>query len=402
MTDLTAWQQAFARLKESDNKTAKAIERASHAELDPPEQAKAALAVLEELKIYGPVLAELRAASQHPRVRYPVEYKVDDPFAILLPHLAKIKGLLQELRLQSSAELAAGQTSQAFTDVRVMLWLCDSLESESFLISQLVRIAGQQITTQPIWEGLARHQWSEAQLKELQERFLRVNFAGSMSHSMDGERAGGVAVMQSTIRRNNLGEMLGNLTAESETPVASKTTRQIAGWITPRGWLYFEMVNHSILMDGLVANGWDAETGVFHPLALDENEKRLQSQMSGGFSAVWHHHVLARLLIPALTKASRRFSRAQATANQAALACALERYHLSHGAYPESLAQLVPQYLAKIPNQAISTEVMRYVRTGDRFILYSVGWDGVDDNGAFAVAKEGEPEKGDWVWRSAP
>ncbi len=58
-----------------------------------------------------------------------------------------------------------------------MLWLIDSLKDEGFLIGQLVRIACQQIATQPIWEGMVEHKWSEAQLKEIQERMLRVNFA---------------------------------------------------------------------------------------------------------------------------------------------------------------------------------------------------------------------------------
>src|SRR6185436_17644986 len=104
-----------------------------------------------------------------------VEYKLDDPFTILLPHLTRIKAIVQEVKIQASAELATGQTDQAFEDVRLMLWLTESLKDESFLICQLVRIACQQIATQPTWEGLVEHKWSEAQLKEIQERMLRVN-----------------------------------------------------------------------------------------------------------------------------------------------------------------------------------------------------------------------------------
>lgn len=95
-------------------------------------------------------------------------------------------------------------------------------------------------------------------------------------------------------------------------------------------------------------------------------------------------------------------ARAQSTANQAALACALERYHLAHGGYPESLSQLVPQYLAKVPDQAISDEPMKYIRSGDTFTLYSIGWDGVDNGGSFLTSKSGVGENGDWVWRSSP
>jgi hypothetical protein len=354
---------------------------------------------LEELKIYEPALAELRLASKRPHVRYPVEYKLDDPFTILLPHLAKIKGIVQELKLQASAELATGQTERAFDDVRLMLWLSESLKDEGFLICQLVRIACQQLATQPIWEGLTEHKWSEAQLKEIQERMLRVNFADSMNHSIDSERAGCVAFIQAIIRRNNFVEMLTQIGTPEGGEVLIPAGSKIAGRLMPRGWLYFEMVNLTSTMDGMIANGWDAPGRIFHPRTLDENEKAFTKELRGGFGAVLNHQVFAHLLLPALTKASTKFSRAQATANQVALACALERYHKTHRAYPESLAPLMPNYLADIPNEAVSTNAMRYLRSGDGYVLYSVGWDGLDDGGALINTKNVDAQKGDWVWR---
>jgi hypothetical protein len=407
MTDFVSWQKAFAVARTPEDKTKGQAPRRE----EPPdtgrnaeEQTKAAQAILEELKIYGPALAELRVASQRPHMRYPVEYKLDEPFLILLPHLGRMKGLVQELKVQASAELATGQTDRAFDDVRLMFWLADSLTDEGFLIGQLVRIACQQIATQPIWEGMVDHKWSEAQLKEIQERLLRVNFAEAMSRSMSDERAGGIAFMQTAMKRNNLGEMLSMIgTPEEpsgfEASVGDDTARKAIGGLMPHGWLYLEMLNHSLMMDDMIANGWDASGKVFHPQTLDANEKAFTKQLRGGVDAILHHQVLARLLLPALTKASGRFSRAQATANQVALACALERYHKTQHAYPESLTALVPAYLADLPNEAVSTNAMRYVRAGDGYILYSTGWDGVDDGGALINTKATEAQKGDWVWR---
>ena len=406
MTDFVAWQKAFVNAR-SDADPKRLEDEVAATERTSEEQAKAARAILEELKIYEPALAELRQASQRPRVRYPVEYKLDDPFTILLPHLARIKAIVQEVKIQASAELATGQTDRAFEDVRLMLWLTESLKDESFLICQLVRIACQQIATQPIWEGMVEHKWTEAQLKEIQERMLRVNFADSMNHSMDSERAGGVAFIQTIIKRNNFGEMLNQIgtpegdPANLDVSLSFHPARKLLDWAMPRGWLYFELVNQCSMMDGMIANGWDAPSKVFHPKTLDENGEAFTKELRGGVDAILHHQVLARLLLPALTKASTKFSRAQSTANQVALACALERYHKAQHAYPESLAALVPAYLADIPNEAVSTNAMRYLRTGDGYILYSAGWDGVDDGGTL-LDKHKELEKGDWVWRMGP
>ena len=43
----------------------------------------------------------------------------------------------------------------------------------------------------------------------------------------------------------------------------------------------------------------------------------------------------------------------QTRVNEALIACALERYHLANGQYPETLAALAPQFLEKIPNDLI-------------------------------------------------
>lgn len=83
----------------------------------------------------------------------------------------------------------------------------------------------------------------------------------------------------------------------------------------------------------------------------------------------------------------------QARINEAVTACALERWRLANGIYPETLDALVPEYLARVPLDPASGEPLRYRRDApDRFTLWSVGWNGVDDG---AKVERGG---GDWVW----
>ena len=85
--------------------------------------------------------------------------------------------------------------------------------------------------------------------------------------------------------------------------------------------------------------------------------------------------------------------RNQTALNQAALVCALERYRLVHGRYPDSLEQLVPDFVQKLPRDLIGGQPLKYRRTADgKFLLYSIGWNEKDDGG--------DPDKnnGDWVW----
>ena len=409
LPDLTGWQESFANLRETgDKKTARKVKRTSHdTALDPKVQADAARAVLEELKIYEPVLMELRAASRHEKVRYPIFINRENPFTSLFPHLSKIKGVLQVIKLRASAELAAGQTDAAFADVKLMFWLCDSLEHEPFLISHLVRMAGRAILMQPVWEGIARHQWSDAQLQELQERFARTDFSSALDRSLSGERAGGITVMDGLCSKKTRGptlDMLFEPQGLADDGEPRRGWRNLAGWIVPSGWFQMEKVSYATMMERNVFGGWDSGEKLFHPRVVEENERQFVKQMAHGpVHAMWNHYLFARMILPALMRSSQRSARAQSTATQAALACALERFYFAEKKYPAALAELVPKYLAKVPHEVVSSEPMRYRAENGGYVLWSAGWDGKDEGGIFLRdAKSGKPEHGDWVWRSAP
>lgn len=65
-----------------------------------------------------------------------------------------------------------------------------------------------------------------------------------------------------------------------------------------------------------------------------------------------------------------------------AVALALRAYQLDHGEYPSDLSDLVPDYLGAVPNDPFAADApLRYRIDGDRYILHSIGPDGVDDGG---------------------
>lgn len=63
------------------------------------------------------------------------------------------------------------------------------------------------------------------------------------------------------------------------------------------------------------------------------------------------------------------------------LALAVERYRLDCGAIPRSLEALVPKYVAELPMDPFSREMMRYALGSEGCRIYSVGEDRVDDGG---------------------
>ena len=98
--------------------------------------------------------------------------------------------------------------------------------------------------------------------------------------------------------------------------------------------------------------------------------------------------------MPNYLKACQTVAHNQTMAKLALVACGLERYRLAHNEYPEVLPNLIPEFLNKLP-QEVNDQPIKYRRIGkDKFLLYSVGWNGVDDSGTRGKAVT----EGDWVW----
>ena len=109
-------------------------------------------------------------------------------------------------------------------------------------------------------------------------------------------------------------------------------------------------------------------------------------------------NVWARIAIANFTKAWQTTAHNQTLVNEGQIACALERYHLAHGDYPETLDALVPQFIEKLPHDIIGGQPLHYRRSeGGKFLLYSVGWNETDDGG-----QDGGNDfaKADWVWKN--
>lgn len=81
------------------------------------------------------------------------------------------------------------------------------------------------------------------------------------------------------------------------------------------------------------------------------------------------------------------------------LAAALKLHQLRHGEYPESLEALAPEPLAKIPLDPFTNKPFVYERRDKGFAIWSLGRNGVDDNGSDQSGEivDGEYAPIDWT-----
>lgn len=169
----------------------------------------------------------------------------------------------------------------------------------------------------------------------------------------------------------------------------------------PRGWRHRNMLTNSRLFQECILPGVDPQRQVIDPGFQKQSEQRYVNDLWKSKSP---YVVLAKDLFTAESHSMLKFALAQSTINEAQIACALERYRLVHGRLPDRLDELAPGFIERLPHDVINGKPLKYRLTGDgQFVLYSVGWNGVDDGGVVVREKLGGPrlknDEGDWVWR---
>jgi len=388
LTDIIAWARAIELGTNSVAlKDAPDVPPTPPEESTPEARARAATVVLGALAADEPAFAQIREALRRPYSRYPVNYDTPDPWSILLPHLAKLKMWSQRLALKASAELALGKTDQALQDIETTLALQDTLKDEPFLISYLVRVAILKVAIQPVWEGLQEHRWSEEQLKTMIGRFSNYDFVPALEQPLATERA-------ATLKTVDLIRLHGELaSAVTDTGPNVPTIARML----PSGWYYFEMANFSRIMDRLLWSGLDLKDRRVHPDILKANQKWFESTRANPVKILLRHELAAGMFLPALSKVAARSTQAQALVDFASLACALERYRIRQGQFPDSLQALTPAFVSALPKDWITGAPYQYRKTDAGFVLYSVGWDEKDDRGDTRFVKD-DDKPGDWVW----
>jgi hypothetical protein len=381
LTDLRSWQTAYRQLREDDNGEAFPLA---------PQPDTPAADVLFALNKFRLQVEALRQASLRPQAFIPIHY--EDGFNAvaqsMLPNLAATKKCAQLLDIRAIAELADGQSSNALNDLELLLRVNDALRNPPLLISELVRMAIVGIGIQPIWEGLAQHQWSDPQLAALDTALAKEDFLADYELGMRGERNCAILTYEN-IRRT--GEMI---VSGDDLHIMTIKMR----WM-PNAFYYQNELAFAHLYQAWLFPMVDTQSRIISPA--------VQRQVDAEVRAAQKHYspytIEARMTVPALDAAVKRFAFAQASIDLARVGCALERYCLAHGQYPDSLATLAPQFITQVPHDIINGQPLHYrLKPNGQFVLYSVGWNETDDRGTVVIdPKHGtvRRDEGDWVWQ---
>ena len=323
--------------------------------------------------MFAAELEQLSAAAERPYARFELPYD-RGLFDQTLPRkLDLFRAMATAYRLRAVAAVAAGASGRGLADIERLGRIADLVGQEPLLERQ--RLALLLATIQPIWEGINRQRWSEAQLAALQSQLSRPDLL----------REHRQAVRMELLLLIDLSEKL--FPVRSRVPPVDLTEEWpsrmlIAGarFIYPGGWLLQNQVGLYRLSREIAE----------YAVAVDQH--RVFVEVARQIERDWVYRppsldpFFATFLMPrggaTAEEVTRRYAYAQSALDLAATACAIERYRLAPAAgagEPGAAGARLDRAGAGGPDRWPAVALPSTGRQS--YLLYSVGWNQIDDGG---------------------
>ena len=243
-----------------------------------------------------------------------------------------------------------GDSAGTAAEMRVLDQLVEGLRGGPTLVEAMIRNAIIGLEFQPFYEGWARRQWSAEQYEQFQKMFWQADCLENFHFAMIAGEREGVAQF---ISKNSAREMVEKVNFggvdETKEPVRALLVNTYFRSM-PRGWWLKNLMEHHRILDGMRTNLYDVKAR----LIFAQNDQRAMQWFDKELSRAKPFHHVAGAAIPNFAKALRQVGLTQASCDQAMLVCALERYALRNGSYPDSLQALVPDFISSLPKDLVT------------------------------------------------
>ena len=382
-----------------------------------------------EMTANRPAIELLEKVLERPKLDFQLDYKKGS--ALLLPHLASMKRSAQQLDAAAICNLHAGDTSMAVTNIMTLLGLAQGNEGEAILISHLVRIAMISIAITPTWELLQATNATDAQLAALQKSWGQPDFFDEAINAYTVERVLGVDHIEKARASHECFQQIAGMYASGpggssgsggsiwdwppDWKAITEKPRYAVGEIMWRSsWSYSDelrtLQSQQIAMETLRAMRTNQTQ--YYKADYDAMQTRIASlgitnvgeaffqaldipDMSEVFGGLYFGSVALKVL------------RIETARRIVETAIALKRYQIKNGRWPETLNELVPEFIASVRIDPYDGKPLKYHTTADGwYLLYGVGENGVDDGGdsslppgVTSLSLQWQNYKArDWVW----
>jgi hypothetical protein len=262
------------------------------------------------------------------------------------------------------------------------------------MISHMVRMMILNDFAQVVWQGLVSHQWNDSELQRFQQFADRVQVFSDHQRAVRFERA----VVNTAYDQSQ--------SAPSPLYASVKLLYALEGKDFPYGVFRFLPQTALLYRNQLRYNEW-LEDIVFP--SVDEGFETVHPEITAHLGELTNststtpYNFFAKSSMPIYYNFIRRSATTHVLLREAGTACAIERFRLENGDYPEKLSALVPSFLLAERRDPFTTLPFQYHKTQDgSYLIYSVGWNGTDEGGTVNLKASNKAKRdddaSDWVW----
>jgi len=292
-------------------------------------------------------------------------------------YYSEIKDAVRLLKVRNLYLAERKRSDELFDSFRTMIALNQTLKKQAFLIDHLVGLALKNLTSESLNEALNRISFTDQQLAYLQNEFEEFQGVDDLCDAFVIDRICAIEFWNLSYREQS------TAVVNPPSPIF-RFLNFISGQIAEDEKLSLDHLERYIEASKLRLHD--------RPIAFRAIEREIDNlpflsvhtQRSVNFAAV--NNIDLRVL---------------GSLRCAETALAIERYRLRYQSLPQSLEQLVPEFMADLPREPFDNEVLRYIRHDIGYTVYAIGEDGID-NGGFSEdqmkEKKGESEPAEFDW----
>jgi hypothetical protein len=307
------------------------------------------------------------------RSRYPLD--LSRLSLLPYPHLIQMQRAAYLLELEAIQYGDEQNPDLAVRSIRSLLGLADSLAGEPLVRSHVVRLECQKIVVQSLRSVLSKTALNDSDLSGLSAALSRADNPQSLVRAFAGQRCIGIYAFDMMAGSMDMSTLPsgGHRPWSQQLPIQLNLLLMSPEYLYyPSGLVLWDELRYLWFMDRYVAAAQeDFPERLATARALEISLQQLPKTFV--LSGQWLRGINCTRLI-------RRDAEMVAWLRAARLATIVERYRLTHGEPPETLAALTSDYLKAAPADPFDSASagLRYKKLAKGYVVYSVGQDGND------------------------
>jgi len=317
-------------------------------------------------------------------------------WSVIVPHLPEFKNLARVGVWRCRIAIARGSIDEALSNCLAIARNAEHLQRLSMIVEQLVGLALCSLANQEILRILESTDLTAGQLKDLQGQLAQVYADGYPVMNLEFDKMVFHDLVQRLFTDGGLGG--GHLIPAGWAEI-SDDRMKLAGE-DERMFLVPLFVASSMVharRDETLEVGdriYDEQIKLARMTPYQRHRKDVPSADDILTSLSSRKFFLLHFAMPAFGRASEIAFRGKVSHQATLTILALARWRADKGEYPASLDQLTAAgLLTDLPMDPWSDKPLIYRRTGDNFILYSLGPNFEDNGGKPATDSKGRPKK---------